>query len=66
MYKNYSNKVMKYFKAHPTYNSVIHVLAGMGLGIVMARPFIDHPVKWGLVLVGLGILGHLYPLMMEK
>lgn len=58
---------MKFFKAHPTYNSVIHVFAGTGLGIIIARPFIGpHPVRWGVAFVLVSVLGHVYPLIMEK
>ena len=57
------DKIMKYFKAHPVYNSVVHVMAGIGLGLLLARPLIDHPVKWGVGLIVVAVLAHLYPLM---
>ena len=52
---------MKYFKKHPAYLASVHLLGGIGLGILLARPvFASHPVRWGLALIGLAILGHLY------
>jgi len=63
MYK----KALKYFSLHPYYNSVVHVLIGLGLGILITYPLVgEHPVRWGIALVALGLLGHLYPLMAKK
>lgn len=63
MYK----KVLKYFAAHVMYNSLAHFLIGAGVGILIAGPFIaPHPVRWGVFLLGLGTLMHLYPLMGKK
>ena len=57
---------MKYMVAHPVYNSAVHVLIGMGIGILITYPYIDHPVRIGAILVALGIAGHLYPLFAKK
>ncbi len=63
MYKS----AMAYLKKHPMYNATVHVLAGAGVGILLARPlFGPHPVRWGVLLLALGILGHLYPTMGKK
>lgn len=62
MYK----KIKKYLVAHPMYNSAVHVLAGMGIGILVTYPYIDHPMKVGGLLLALGIAGHLYPLTVKK
>ncbi|MBI1864007.1 hypothetical protein HYS03_02240 [Candidatus Woesebacteria bacterium] len=63
MYK----KVMKYFEKHPIYNSTVHVVAGVGIGILITYPYVGaHPVRWGLSLLTLGVLGHLMPIWMKK
>ncbi len=63
MYK----KAMKYMSAHPYYNSTIHVIIGVGLGILITYPLVgEHPIRWGIALVTLGVLGHLYTLMGKK
>lgn len=57
----------KYFKNHPAYNSIVHVIGGIGIGILITYPFIgDHPVRWGVAFVIVSILGHLYPIFLKK
>ncbi len=52
---------MKYFKKHPTYVAAIYLLGGIGYGILLARPmFSIHPVRWGIVFIGLAVAGYLY------
>lgn len=59
--------ILKYFEKHAVYNSAVHTLIGLGFGILLARPVIgEHPVRWALVLISIGLLGHLYPLMNKK
>lgn len=56
-------KMKKYFSEHPYYNAGVHLVIGMGLGILLTWPvFMPHPVRWGVGLIVLGILGHFYPL----
>lgn len=63
MYK----RVVKYLSAHPVYNSTVHVLIGAGIGVLVTYPFIgDHPLRWGVGLLALGVAGHLYPLFVKK
>lgn len=63
MYK----QLEKYFGKHVLYNSVVHVLIGMGLGILLTYPVIGaHPLRWGVGLITVGILAHLYPLTLKK
>lgn len=39
------------------------VLVGMGIGILITYPLVvTHPVRWGALFIGLGLLAHLYPL----
>ncbi len=60
-------QIEKYFANHVRYNSLVHVIAGIGIGILITYPLIGaHPVRWGIALVAVGILGHLYPLMLKK
>ncbi|OGD63275.1 hypothetical protein A2160_02095 [Candidatus Beckwithbacteria bacterium RBG_13_42_9] len=63
MYK----KIMTYFKNHVCYNSVVHVLAGLGIGILITYPYVGiHPVRVGGTLLILALLGHIYPLFVKK
>lgn len=59
--------MLKFFRAHPRYNSFVHAVIGMGIGIMITYPIVGpHPVKWGMVLLGVGLIAHLYPLVGEK
>lgn len=63
MYK----KIVSYLERHPVYNSSIHVIIGAGIGILITYPFVQtHPVRWGVALLVIGLLGHLYPLFIKK
>lgn len=60
-------KVRTYFTKRVDYNSVVHLVGGVGIGILIASPFaFPHPVRWGVALIALSLLGHLYPLMVKK
>ncbi len=55
-----------YFKKHPNFNASVHFSIGMGLGILLTYPYFGtHPVRWGASLLVLGLLGHLYPLIVK-
>ncbi len=57
-------KLEKYFSKHVWYGNFVHVLAGVGIGILITYPLAGvHPIRWGLALLGLGILGHFWPLI---
>ena len=63
MYK----KIKAYFKAHVCYNSIVHFLGGMGVGVLITYPYVGtHPVRVGGALLALSVLGHLYPLVKGK
>lgn len=63
MYK----QIEAYFKKYPIYNGAVHVLVGMGAGILLTYPLVgDHPLRWGVTLLALGLVGHLYPLVTGK
>jgi len=51
----------KYFRQHPTFNSLVHGLGGIGIGILITYPYIGlHPVRWGIFFLLLSALGHLF------
>lgn len=53
----------KYFAKHVTYNSIVHLIIGIGVGLLITHPLADpHPVRWGLVFLSVGIVAHMYPL----
>lgn len=59
-------KALAYFKKYPMYNATVHAIGGLGLGILIASPIIGpHPLRWGLALVTIAILGHLYTLVAD-
>lgn len=59
--------IMAYFKLHPMYSGAVHLIAGIGIGALLAYPIFGlHPVRWGIGLIALAILGKVYPLMMKK
>ncbi len=59
--------IENYFKSHVTFNAAVHMLAGVGLGILVTYPLVGaHPMRWGWLFLGLGIAGHLYPLLINK
>ncbi|MCL4338880.1 hypothetical protein M1271_04275 [Patescibacteria group bacterium] len=70
MYKSYlklRQNSIKYFEKHIDYNSFIHILGGIGIGVIITYPFIGiHPIRWGLVFIGLAILGHIYAMTGKK
>jgi hypothetical protein len=55
-------KLLKYMAAHPEYNSAVHLVIGIGIGILVTYPLIGaHPVRWGALFLVLGLAGHFYP-----
>ena len=60
-------KIHKYFSSHPMFNGFTHLLIGIGAGILVTYPLVvAHPVRWGLLFIGLGVICHLYPLWVKK
>lgn len=56
-------KAAAYFKKHPAYNSTIHAIEGIGIGILISSPVAGiHPIRWGIALLILSLLGHVYAL----
>lgn len=53
--------VMKYFSKHPGFNGTTHVLAGIGIGMLLTYPVAgSHPVRWALFFLVLGLAGHVW------
>lgn len=51
----------KYFSKHVWFNSTVHAIGGIGVGILIASPIIGaHPVRWGVTLLVISALGHIY------
>lgn len=49
------------------YNSLVHVTIGVGIGILITYPFIGaHPLRWGGIILLIGIIGHIYPVFLKK
>ncbi len=54
-------KATSYFKKHIAYTSLIHVIGGIGIGMLIASPVAGtHPIRWGIALLAVSLLGHLY------
>lgn len=60
------NRIEKYFSRHVTFNAVIHAVGGLGVGILVHSYFNPHPVRYGLLLLGIALLGHLYAYRKSK
>ena len=57
-------KSISFLAKHVEYNAAIHVLGGIGLGIIIASPYADpHPIRWALILLGLSLFGHLFTIL---
>ena len=58
---------MKYFSKHPFYNAMIHFSGGIGIGVLVARPFDSgHPLQLALIFIAIAVVGHLIPMFMRK
>jgi len=58
---NLYKKATEYFKKHQAYNAVVHALGGIGVGVIIASPIAgEHPVRFGLIFLGICLLGHIY------
>jgi hypothetical protein len=54
-------KAVAYLKKHPVYSSTVHAIGGIGIGILIASPVAGiHPVRWGIALLIVSLLGHAY------
>jgi len=53
-------------KKHPVHGIVSHFLEGVGVGILIARPWVIHPVRWGVALIIIGAAIELYPMVFKR
>ena len=54
-------KIMNYFGKRIEFNSTVHILLGIGIGALITYPVAGiHPVRFGLLFIALGILGHVW------
>lgn len=59
MYREYERRATKYFSKYPNFNALIHLAGGMGIGFLLTYPVAgSHPVRYGLVFIGLAVIGH--------
>ncbi len=58
--------IVNYFSKHVSFNSTTHFLIGLGLGILVNPWTGTHPIRWGVGLLVLGLLMHVYPLFNKK
>lgn len=58
---------MEYFKKHPAFNATIHFIGGIGIGCLLINPLFDgHTIRWGVALIIVAFLGHLYAWYTKK
>jgi len=61
LYKQSMAKPMKYFSKHVMFNSMVHLVGGVGLGFLLANPVaMPHPIRWGVGLIAVSLAGHVY------
>jgi hypothetical protein len=58
MGKFYKN-TMKYFSKYPDQNAFVSLLAGLGIGFLLAYPVVgEHPIRWGGLFVLMAVVGY--------
>lgn len=58
-------RALAFFSRHVEYNALVHVLGGIGLGIIIAGFAFPYQVNWALGLLALSLLGHIYTLFVK-
>ncbi len=61
----YRKRALSFFSKHVEYNALVHVLGGIGLGVILAEFIFPYQVQWALGLLFISILGHLYTLTIK-
>ncbi|MBI4039735.1 hypothetical protein HY389_00065 [Candidatus Daviesbacteria bacterium] len=60
-------RINTYFSKHIRYSSAVHLIIGIGIGTLLANPvFNPHPLRWGIALIVVGLVGHLYAGIAKK
>lgn len=51
----------KFFGKNPVFNGAVHLIGGIGIGILITYPLVgSHPLRWGVALITLAVLGHIW------
>lgn len=54
-------KTEKYFAKHVWFNSLTHLIGGVGIGALLTNSFFNpHPLRYGVVLLVVALLFHAY------
>lgn len=62
---SYRKRAISFFGRHVEYNALVHVLGGIGLGLILAGIVFPEQIPWALGLLLVSILGHLYTLTIK-
>ena len=61
------SKIEKYFSKHIVFTATIHAIGGIGLGALLTHVWFDpHPVRYGLLFLGIALAGHIYAYRLGK
>jgi len=50
-------RLYSYFKKNTAFTDLIHILLGLGIGLIIAG---NKFFMWGIILLFIGIMGHIY------
>ena len=65
LFLTYRRRAIGFFTRHVEYNALVHVLGGIGLGLILASFVYPEQINWALGLLAISILGHLYTLTVK-
>ena len=65
LFLTYRKRAINFFSKHVEYNAFVHVLGGIGLGIIVAGFTFPNQIVWALGLLLLSIVGHLYTITVK-
>lgn len=58
---------IKYLSKHPMFNAMVHLSAGITVGIIIARPFDGgHPVQLAAIFAAITLTGYAITFFMKK
>ena len=54
-------RIEKYFAKHVYFNTLTHLIGGIGIGALITYGFLNpHPLRYGLLLLGVALVMHVY------
>lgn len=60
----YIKHINKFLSKNTEFNSVIHAMLGIGVGILITYPLIGvHPLRWAIFFIGIAVIGHIWAAM---